>query len=73
MTFPAQEGRGHATAMAAALVDIAAAAGASLAIAHTLPEENASTGALRRNGFIHAGEVMDPEDGLVWRWDKRLA
>ena len=72
MTFPAFEGRGHAGAMAAALVEIAAAAGTPLVIAHTLPEENASNRALRRNGFVHAGEVMDPEDGLVWRWEKRL-
>ena len=73
MTFPAHEGRGHATAMAAALVEIAAAAGAPLAIAYTLPEENPSNRALRRNGFAFAGEVEDPEDGLVWRWEKPLA
>jgi RimJ/RimL family protein N-acetyltransferase len=70
MTFPAFERQGHATAMAAALVEIAAAAGAPLAIAHTLPEENASNRALRRNGFTFAGEVDDPEDGLIWRWEK---
>jgi RimJ/RimL family protein N-acetyltransferase len=72
MTFPAFERQGHATAMAAALVEIAAAAGAPLAIAHTLPEENASNRALRRNGFTFAGEVDDPEDGLIWRWEKCL-
>jgi [ribosomal protein S5]-alanine N-acetyltransferase len=72
MTFPAYEGRGFATAMAAALVEVADAGGAAMAIAHTLPKENASCRALRRNGFGHAGEVMDPEDGLVWRWEKRL-
>jgi ribosomal-protein-alanine N-acetyltransferase len=72
MTFPAFEGRGYAGAMAAALVDIAAAAGAPLIIAHTLPEENASNRALRRNGFSHAGETIDPEDGRVWRWEKRI-
>ena len=71
MTFPAFEGCGHAGAMAAALVEVAASAGAPLVIAHTLPEENASNRALRRNGFVHAGEVIDPEDGLVWRWEKR--
>ena len=71
MTFPAHERRGHATAMAAALADIAFAADASLAIAHTLPEENASNRALRRNGFAYAGETIDPEDGLVWRWEKK--
>ena len=71
MTFPAFEGRGHASAMAAALFEIARAAGAPLVIAHTLPEENASTRALRRNSFIFAGETIDPEDGLVWRWERR--
>jgi [ribosomal protein S5]-alanine N-acetyltransferase len=69
MTFPAYEGRGHATATIAALVRIAEAAGAA-PIAHTLPEENASNKALRRNGFAYAGELDDPEDGLVWRWEK---
>lgn len=72
MTFPAFEGQGHATAMAGALVEVAAAGGAAMAIAHTLPEENASGRALLRNGFVHAGEVIDPEDGLVWRWEKPL-
>ena len=70
MTFPAFESRGHATAMAAALATIADREGV-LPIAHTLPEENPSTRALRRNGFGFAGEVEDPEDGLVWRWERR--
>jgi len=21
-------------------------------------------------GFEHAGSIMDPEDGLVWRWEQ---
>lgn len=71
MTFPAFEGHGYAKAMAAALTRIAFADGAPLVIAHTLPKENASTGALLRNGFVFAGETIDPEDGLVWRWEKR--
>jgi len=71
MTFPAFEGRGHASAMAGALTRIAFEAGAPLVIAHTLPEENASTRALRRNGFAHAGETIDPEDGPVWRWERQ--
>ncbi len=69
MTFPALEGRGHATEMVGILADIAEASGAR-PIAHTLPEENASNKALRRNGFALAGEVQDPEDGLVWRWER---
>lgn len=69
-TFPAFEGRGYATAMAAAMSEIAHDAGAELVVAHTLPEVNASNRALRRNGFAFAGEVVDPEDGPVWRWEK---
>jgi RimJ/RimL family protein N-acetyltransferase len=38
--------------------------------AHTLPQPNDSTRVLARCGFRHAGEVTDPEDGLVWRWEK---
>jgi ribosomal-protein-alanine N-acetyltransferase len=72
MTFPAYEGRGHATAVIALLAEVAIAAGAR-PIALTLPEENASNKALRRNGFVFAGEVIDPEDGLVWRWEKGAA
>jgi RimJ/RimL family protein N-acetyltransferase len=70
MTFPAFEGSGHATAMVAALAAIADQARV-IPIAHTLPEKNASNKALRRNGFAFAGEVEDPEAGLVWRWERR--
>lgn len=72
MTFPPFERRGHATAMAAALVELARSGGAAVTIAHTLPEENASNRALRRNGYAYAGPVEDPEDGLVWRWERSL-
>ena len=70
MTFPAFEGRGHATATIALLVEVAVAGGAR-PVALTLPEENASNRGLRRNGFVFAGEVIDPEDGRVWRWEHR--
>jgi len=70
-TFPAYEGCGIATRMAGELTRIASDAGAPLVIAHTLPEENASNRALRRNGFTFAGTTDDPEDGPVWRWEKR--
>ena len=72
-TFPAFERRGHAAATIAALTDLAFTAGAPLVVAHTLPEENASNRGLRRNGFTFAGDVVDPEDGPVWRWEKPAA
>jgi RimJ/RimL family protein N-acetyltransferase len=70
MTFPAHEGQGHARATVAALAAMAIGHGASRVVAHTLPEENASNRALRSSGFDYAGETIDPEDGLVWRWEK---
>jgi RimJ/RimL family protein N-acetyltransferase len=66
-TFPALEGRGIASFMVAALLRIADGAATGV-IAHTLPEHNASCAVLARNGFTFQGEVVDPEDGPVWRW-----
>lgn len=37
--------------------------------AHTLPEVNASGTVLTRCGFVRNGDVIDPEDGLVWLWE----
>jgi uncharacterized protein (DUF849 family)/GNAT superfamily N-acetyltransferase len=69
-TFPGWEGRGYATAMARALRDRAAASGAvRLVRAHTLRERNASARLLSKLGFGFVGEVTEPDDGLVWRWD----
>jgi [ribosomal protein S5]-alanine N-acetyltransferase len=68
-TFPEFEKNGYATAMASTLVDIASKSEAvRRIIAHTLPETNASTRILQRIGMTFIGEVMDPEDGRVWRW-----
>jgi len=69
-TFPSHEGRGYATAMARALRDQASADSAVRVVrAHTLPVLNASARILEKLGFRHMGEVLDPEDGLIWRWD----
>jgi RimJ/RimL family protein N-acetyltransferase len=68
-TLPAFEGRGIATAMARALVDIARAAQPDIVVtAQTLPEENASTVILRKLGFARAGTAQDPDAGEVWEW-----
>jgi ribosomal-protein-alanine N-acetyltransferase len=68
---PEWQGRGYAKEAAAALVELAYQLGASVVIAHTLPETNASTSVLKSCGFEHLGEVVDPDDGLVWRWQHR--
>ena len=68
---PSVEGRGYATEAAGALVRFAAGdERVRLIRAHTLPEANASTRVLRKCGFMHVGEVVDPEDGSVWRWER---
>jgi ribosomal-protein-alanine N-acetyltransferase len=67
---PAFQGRGYATEAAAAGVAFAFAdARVRLVRAHTLPTRNASTRVLAKCGFAHVGQVEDPEDGLVWRWE----
>jgi [ribosomal protein S5]-alanine N-acetyltransferase len=68
-TFPAFEGRGFATVMARELLKIARDwPQVRSVIAHTLPERNASTRVLEKVGMHCVGEVIDPEDGRVWRW-----
>lgn len=70
-TFPPYERRGVALAMAAKLVRIAFdAPEVSAVIAHTAPEENASTHILRKLGFHRDGSVQDEEIGEAWRWRK---
>lgn len=67
---PEHQGRGFATEAAQALVGYALSSERVRTVrAHTLPQANASTRILTRCGFQHVGEVMDPEDGLVWRWE----
>ena len=59
--------------MARLLCEIAAHSGdVDHVVAQTLREENASMRICRRLGFACDGEIVDPEDGRVWRWKKRL-
>lgn len=68
---PSFEGRGYATEAARALIGFAQRDDkVRQIIAHTMPEANASTRVLRKCGFTFAGEVIDPEDGRVWRWER---
>lgn len=68
---PEHQGKGYATEAAAALVDYALATGQVRVVrAHTRPEANASGRVLTKCGFRRIGEVIDPDDGLVWRWER---
>jgi len=67
---PDQQGKGHATAAARALAEFAFASGqVRVVCAHTLPDGIASQRVLLKSGFEKIGEVVDPEDGLVWRFE----
>ena len=73
-TFPMFEGQGYGTKMAEKLIAIAAASPeVCRVIAHTSPEPNASTRILEKVGMKLVGEVNDPEDGRVWRWEVEKA
>jgi RimJ/RimL family protein N-acetyltransferase len=68
---PDHQGNGYATEAAQALTAYAFSSGKVRVVrAHTRPDSNASTGVLVKCGFRRIGEVIDPEDGLVWRWEK---
>lgn len=70
---PEHQGRGYATEAAAALVAFALAdPRVRIVRAHTLPNPNASTRVLAKCDFERVGEVVDPEDGLVWRWERSI-
>lgn len=67
---PGQQNRGFATEAAAALVAFAfSSVEVRIVRAHTLEGESASTRVLAKCGFQPAGQVVDVEDGLVWRWE----
>lgn len=69
---PGRQGRGIATAAVQIFVRQARSAGLKTVAAHTLPRESASTTVLGRCGFNRVGDEIDPDDGLVWRWELPL-
>jgi [ribosomal protein S5]-alanine N-acetyltransferase len=68
---PGFQGRGYATEAAEAGFAFAMGSGRVRVVrAHTLPTPNASTRVLKKCGFQFTGPIEDPEDGLVWRWER---
>lgn len=69
MTLEEQRCKGHATEMVRLMVQIARQAHPSIILrAQTMPGPNASTRVLGKSGFVHTGDQMHPEDGLVSEW-----
>jgi [ribosomal protein S5]-alanine N-acetyltransferase len=68
---PDHQGHGYATEAAEALVADAFSSGQVRVVrAHTFADSNASARVLAKCGFQPVGQVIDPEDGLVWRWER---
>ncbi len=72
LTFPAHEGTSVATDVTMLMLDVARNSGVSLVLAHTLPEENASTRVLHKCGFVQTGQADDPDEGVIWQWERVL-
>ncbi len=63
-------GKGLGTEIAQGLVDHAFTHRAvHKVIAHTVREENASCSILQKVGFQHIEDVLDTEEGPLWRWE----
>jgi [ribosomal protein S5]-alanine N-acetyltransferase len=69
---PDQRRKGYATQIAKALVSFAFRfKEVQVVRAHTLRELNESSRLLAKCGFEHLGEVLEPDDGWVWRFEMR--
>jgi len=67
--FEPFQGQGIATEVCRLLTALSVAADPGVAVtARTLMEENASVQVARKNNYVFAGIVTDPEDGEVWEW-----
>jgi RimJ/RimL family protein N-acetyltransferase len=70
---PDHQGRGYATEGAMALVEFCRSRDdVHVVRAHTISVDGASARVLQKTGFQFVGEVIDPEDGLVSRWELSL-
>lgn len=64
------QNQGYATEATAGLVTFASTVqDVRIVRAHTRADNGASSRVLANNGFAFIGEVVDPEDGLVNRWE----
>lgn len=71
---PAYQGRGFATSASRQLITIAFDSGfVDCVCAHTLAETSASTRVLEKCGMTRVSELVDPEDGALWRWERVIS
>lgn len=67
---PNYRNRGLATEMTMGLIENAFSdKRVKSIIAHTLGHENPSTKVLQKCGFVKVEEIIDPDDGYIWKWE----
>lgn len=67
---PPYRNRGLATEMTKGLIENAFMDERVKSItAHTLGQENPSTKVLQKCSFLKIGEVNDPDEGQIWKWE----
>ena len=69
---PRHRRQGVATSVVQQLLHHAHARDVRVVLAHTLAEPNASTRVLERCGFERVAELVDPDEGAVWRWAREV-
>jgi ribosomal-protein-alanine N-acetyltransferase len=68
-TFKENEGQGIASFTCKQLISVAKTTNPTIIVtAKTLPQHNASTKILVKNGFIFSGTVQDKDIGDAWEW-----
>ena len=67
-TFEQYQGKGYGSKMCAMLLEITNAYDELTVFAQTMPEVNASTTILTKNGFLRTGSATDSDVGEVWEW-----
>jgi Acetyltransferases, including N-acetylases of ribosomal proteins len=69
-TFPKKEGKGFGTMMTKELIRIAEKSSeVKVVFANSSPEKSPATRILEKCGMVMKGEILDSEDGKVWRWE----
>lgn len=69
---PSCRRQGAAATAVAQLLNFAFSAGATEVVAEILPDNQASTGVVEKNGFSRAGTIADESGTLVVQWVSKL-
>ena len=73
-TYPEFEGKGYATCMALKLIELAGDLyeGQASDCAHTARSKRLDARVLEKVAMSFVGEVIEPDDGRVWKWQRQI-